>query len=629
MYVGFRGLRAVGAWLPLRVAQFLGALLGVIAYAVLSRYRELAWEHLRLALDPTLSTHTCHRIARGVFINLGKTFMEWQVLARMSPASLLRLVEVQGLPNLHRALEQGRGVIALSAHFGNWEIIGPAVVSMGFPGGVLARRLRYPEYEEFLVGMRGRYGVATYARGSMRDVSRLLRANHIIGMMPDQDIDSLEGVFVDFFDRPTYTPVGPAALSSLTGAPIVPCFCIRQGRTFRLIIEEPVPVLQTGDRMQDLTAMTQAWSRVVESHIRSHPHHWVWMHRRWKTQPSIVDGNDDRRARTKNRVSQSIASVLIGVALVTARAPLSRAVDVDTEPDDTATTPADSAVTQQMDGFTMAGYAADGRKRWDLKGTGAIIDGPIVTIGRPNAVGYDVPDPTASKPAGSQPPSTRTAYLTASLAQVQQASRKIRLEHTVTIHTSDGVWLFSPTMYWLPDRSEMVTDQPVSLETEQMLLRGRGATAQTELKHATIYRDVELVMHSSSSGEAPVAGRPGSQGMVTITCDGPLHFDYARDIATFEDHVHVNDHEGDVYSDRLVAYLNRETHAVIYAEALDHVRMVQGGHTAYGQRAVYEPSRGKITLLGSPSLLLQDEEHSKAPARVDPTASLQEPAPRR
>ena len=286
--MAFLGLRAVARWLPLPVAQVCGRFLGYGAYGLLGRYRRLTLEHLRTALGPAAGADTCREIARGVFVNLGKTAMEWFVLDRVSPARLRRWVEIHGLSHLRRALAKGKGVIAVSAHFGNWELLPAALAGLGFEGGVLARPLRYPEYDAFLKALRARKGVATYDRGSVKDVARALRANQIIGVVPDQDVDSLEGVFVEFFDRPAYTPVGPAALSLMTGAPIVPCFVVRDGRRFRVLIEEPIAIERTGDRTQDLITLTQQWSRVVESYIRRYPDQWAWMHRRWKTQPAAT-----------------------------------------------------------------------------------------------------------------------------------------------------------------------------------------------------------------------------------------------------------------------------------------------------------------------------------------------------
>ena len=258
----------------------------------------------------------------------------------------------------------------------------------------------------------------------------------------------------------------------------------------------------------------------------------------------------------------------------------------------------------------MAGYAADGTKRWELEGTQAMLHGDAVTIQHPHAIGYEP---------------TRSVSLTASLAHVQQASHRILLEHNVTIHTSDGLWLETPTMYWVPDTDEVVTDQPASLETDRMLLYGREVIAHTHLKTAVFQHDIELVisqrsnaqwsgmMSPGASGRAQTSGAPAAANAdahVTITCDGPLTLDSDRQIATFEHHVHVQDRQGDLYSDKLVAYLHKTTRTIAYAEASGHVRIQQGPHTAHGERAVYEPARSKITLLGAPSLLVSPHEQS-------------------
>ena len=285
MYLGFRGLRALARSLPLAAARAFGRTLGGCAYRCLGLQRRLTEEHLRLALGEGVSAAERSRIARRVFANLGQTFMEWLHLSAVSAQALQALIACDGLEHVRHALAQGNGAILLTAHFGNWEMIPLYLGGLGFKGGVLARRLRYPEYESFLIDLRGAQGISTLARGSLKEVAGLLRANQIVGMLPDQDLDSFEGIFVDFFGRPAHTPVGPAALSLMTGAPILPCFLIREGGRCRLVIEPPVAKPAMHDRTEAIAALTRGWSRVVESYVRRYPDHWVWMHRRWKTQP--------------------------------------------------------------------------------------------------------------------------------------------------------------------------------------------------------------------------------------------------------------------------------------------------------------------------------------------------------
>ena len=110
--------------------------------------------------------------------------------------------------------------------------------------------------------------------------------------------------------------------------------------------------------------------------------------------------------------------------------------------------------------------------------------------------------------------------------------------------------------------------------------------------------------------------RAGAGQQVTITCDGPLTFDYEHHVATFEKNVHVKDPSGDLYSDILIAYLDEATHTIRYADALGHVRIQQGQNTALSERAVYEPAIGKITLVGRPSLLIYPDSNTPQPTRL-------------
>ena len=244
-------------------------------------------------------------------------------------------------------------------------------------------------------------------------------------------------------------------------------------------------------------------------------------------------------------------------------------------------------VSQSMDRFTMEGFAPDGTRRWDLEGTGASIEGEMVSVRNPEGKGYD---------------KARTAHLDARMAHINQTNRRIRLEHQVNIHTSDGVWFQTPMMYWLPDQDQFTTELPVRIETDHMLIRGRGAKGKTQLKVAAVMKDIEVILNPTE--EHPV----GVDHHVKITCDGPLSFDYDHNIATFERNVHVTDPQGEMFSSKLVAYMDPVTRTIAYAEATGDVKILQGGHTAAGGRAVYEPAKGKLTLLDSPSMMLSLEE---------------------
>ena len=155
---------------------------------------------------------------------------------------------------------------------------------------VVARRLSYSPYNRLLEGLRSRLGVRIiYQDESPREAMEHLKSGGILGILPDQDIKGLSGIFVDFFGRPAWTPVGPAWLSMRTGAPLVPFFWVWDRGKYRGIVHEPLPIPNSGNRQLDIERLTSAWSRILEEEIRRRPDQWAWFHRRWRRRPSRTD----------------------------------------------------------------------------------------------------------------------------------------------------------------------------------------------------------------------------------------------------------------------------------------------------------------------------------------------------
>jgi KDO2-lipid IV(A) lauroyltransferase len=108
-----------------------------------------------------------------------------------------------------------------------------------------------------------------------------------LGILIDQNVSMVEGVFVDFFGRPACTTTGLALLALHTGAPVIPGYVVRMddGR-YRFIFEEEVELVRTGDREQDVLINTQKYTRIIEDTVRKYPDQWLWVHQRWKTVPA-------------------------------------------------------------------------------------------------------------------------------------------------------------------------------------------------------------------------------------------------------------------------------------------------------------------------------------------------------
>ncbi len=288
LYYWGRCLAFILYLVPIGAALAAAGLLGRIGFRLLGKYRDLTIDNLRSAF-PEKSRLEIKRIAVKVFENLGKTAVEFVNFPKINKSNMDRFVRIENVGRLDDELKKGKGVIVLTAHFGNWEMLALTLKVKGYPGSAVGRRLYFHKYDQYLNYLRRINNVnIIYRDQSPRSILKVLKAGGIIGMLADQDVDSVEGVFVDFFGRPAYTPIGPAALAMSSGAAILPAFIIRRAGRHILMIDRPIETANTGDREADLLTNTRRWSNVVESYIKRYPDQWVWMHRRWKTRPSLL-----------------------------------------------------------------------------------------------------------------------------------------------------------------------------------------------------------------------------------------------------------------------------------------------------------------------------------------------------
>jgi KDO2-lipid IV(A) lauroyltransferase len=272
--------------LPLGVARALGARLGALAYTVAGGERRKALKSLALAF-PEKSDAERQAVARAAFRHLGAAALEVACTGALDEG-LERLVAwpQEDRRVLEAALARGKGVVFVSGHVGNWELLARRVARSGFPCQSIAKETTDPRLTELVARFRARGGVRSIWRGqegAARAMLRALRSGEILGILIDQDT-KVQSVFVPFFGELAATPRAAADLALRTGAAVVTGFCHREGEGYRLSMEE-VPVPQGEDREALAVALTAALSARIEAAIRRAPEQWVWMHQRWKTRP--------------------------------------------------------------------------------------------------------------------------------------------------------------------------------------------------------------------------------------------------------------------------------------------------------------------------------------------------------
>jgi len=271
--------------IPLKVSMAIADFLGKMAFRIVGKHREIAISNLDTVLKGDHASNA--RIAKRVFSNLAKNGAEWIKLSSLEPNRIDDLVtEFQGAEFLDDALSEGKGAVILGFHFGNWEMLGIYLRHKGYDGAVIVRRIYFHKYDKIITNMRRRFSVqGIYRDESPKKMLRVLKNGGVLGVLADQDVDSVDGVFVDFFGKPAYTPTAPVKLAMTAKAKIIPAFVIRKpDNTHKIVLEKPIDPVSENKTEEDVKRYTQAWTDVLEKYVRQYPEQWVWVHRRWKTQ---------------------------------------------------------------------------------------------------------------------------------------------------------------------------------------------------------------------------------------------------------------------------------------------------------------------------------------------------------
>ena len=261
--------------------------LGWLGYIVSPKSRALSVKHLGMAFEKEKTPTEIRRLARQMFIMLGKNAGEIMRASRIKTlADLEKFVVVEGYENAEAARAKGKGIIFLPNHLGAFELMVTFVALRGFKPMVIGTPLKDERLNSLMVNYRNAHGAIPVERG--KETLRLfkgLKSGGSTAVLIDQDT-KVKSRFVDFFGRPASTPIGAAILALKTGATILPSY-IHLGKDnlqhIRFLPE--IPLELTGDEEMDLVRNTQNYTRFNEQVIREHPEQWVWMHERWKTQP--------------------------------------------------------------------------------------------------------------------------------------------------------------------------------------------------------------------------------------------------------------------------------------------------------------------------------------------------------
>lgn len=277
------------ALIPLGPALRIGAFLGGLCYHLFGDARRLALRHLALAFPEKTEAERAG-VARRMFVHLGMSAMEITSIHSYEDR-LAEYLELDSRELIDAALARGKGIVFVTGHVGNWELMARLVARVAAPVSAVAKRGGDARLMGLIEGWRLDGAVTTLWRedaSTARALLRVFKENKVLGILVDQDTN-VQGLWVPFFGRPAWSPRAPADLALRTGAPILVGTSHRKserpGDGFHFEVTEVRYDPKPADKEAEALRITAACQAVLEDAIRRHPADWVWMHERWKTQP--------------------------------------------------------------------------------------------------------------------------------------------------------------------------------------------------------------------------------------------------------------------------------------------------------------------------------------------------------
>lgn len=284
-YALFRGLLAVLRSGSLAASRGRGRALGRFAAWAAALRRDVALDNLKQAF-PEHDDAWRRDVYRDMCVAMGTTLAEFARFDR--PGPMADMIAYDRPAVITDALKQGRGVLLVSAHFGNWEAMGAGLAERGFPVTALGARQRNPLVEDALNRLREARSVRSIAVGkSLRPIVQALRRGRCVATLADQD-GGPDGFFLNFLGRPASVQSGIFRLAARAGVPIVTGAAVRTVEGLRGEIHDPLwPEAVRDPEAVDAEArrLAAAYTERVERIVRRHPEQWWWVHRRWRTRP--------------------------------------------------------------------------------------------------------------------------------------------------------------------------------------------------------------------------------------------------------------------------------------------------------------------------------------------------------
>lgn len=272
----------LAALLPRSVTYPAASCLSFLGYVLLPRRRRTARRNAARVLGVSAESRDARRTAREMFRSYGLYWADFFALNGRLGENVSRFTTFEGLENLEEAVAEGKGVVFATAHLGSWDVGGTALASIESLASfsAIVEPVVTEKSEEEMKEMRRKRGLNVIPLGRPLKIGRALRRKEVVFFVADRTING-EGVEVEFFSRPAEVPKGPAYWSLKTGAPVVPGFCVRDGKRFICYVDPAVEFEASGDQDRDIRELSARMVAAFEKYIGRYPPQWCMLQQVW------------------------------------------------------------------------------------------------------------------------------------------------------------------------------------------------------------------------------------------------------------------------------------------------------------------------------------------------------------
>ena len=271
--------------IPRKLALKIGTGIGKTIWRFSKKDRTEIEKNLSWVYKDQLTPEQRLEISRDFFINSGKNIIDVIRFKKYFHTEIKPLVTIEGVEHLHEAFKRGNGMIGITGHIGNFELMAAYISNLEYDMAAIARQMYDKRIDELLVSNRTAMGLTNiYTTDPPIRIMKWLKKNKGLGVLIDTDSHRVKSEFIEWFGKPAFTPVGQTILGLKAKTVFLPMACVRiEDNHYHIIIRPIIDIPLTGDITIDTIEITTACVRELEQIINQYKSQWIWLHDRWHT----------------------------------------------------------------------------------------------------------------------------------------------------------------------------------------------------------------------------------------------------------------------------------------------------------------------------------------------------------